>query len=426
VRRPLAPPDPGSDYSPRARSHEVHPPRSRLHTLAGEIQQRLARVTTSKAFIPEIDGLRFLAIITVVLFHLSTHLQETSGVAFVAPAMRDPVGWAVHTGGVGVFVFFSISGFVLALPFAAQRLHGARPVRLRDYFIRRLTRLEPPYLVTLLLFFAVQVVLLHKHAAELLPHLGASALYLHNIIYGTWSAINPVTWSLETEVQFYLLAPVFGLLFGIPGQLRRRAIIAGTIVLSLLVSGLFKEQLLALHLDRSLLAYAHYFLAGFLFADVYLDSIRGRERIGQGWDAAALAAILGILYVPHGWLHPPVVTLCTFVLFLAVFQATFVRRFFTNGWITVIGGMCYTIYLLHYPFIHFVLQRSASLSLTNRYWANYLLQAAIVLPLLLLVSALFFVLIEKPCMYKDWPQRLWAWLRGERNSDHQSKKGEAG
>jgi peptidoglycan/LPS O-acetylase OafA/YrhL len=414
VPRPPAQPDPGSDYSPRARSHEVPPPRTRLHTLAGEIQQRLARVTTSKAFIPEIDGLRFLAISTVVLFHLSTHLQETSRMAFAVPPEQDPAGWAVHTGGVGVFVFFSISGFVLALPFAAQRLHGGRPVRLKEYFVRRLTRLEPPYLLTLLLFFAVQVALLHKSAAELRPHLCASALYLHNIIYGYWSEINPVTWSLETEVQFYLLAPVFGLLFSIRGQLRRRLAIVAVTAASLVISAVFKDQLFALHLDKSLLAFAHYFLAGFLFADVYLESVRGRERFGLAWDGAAIAAILGILYLPRNAAFPALLTLCTFALFLAVFQATFMRRFFTNGWITVIGGMCYTIYLLHYPFIHFILQRSSGLTWTNLYWANYLLQAAIVLPLLLLVSALFFVLIEKPCMYKDWPQRLAQRLSGQR------------
>jgi peptidoglycan/LPS O-acetylase OafA/YrhL len=248
---------------------------------------------------------------------------------------------------------------------------------------------------------------------ELLPHLGASALYIHNFVYGYWSTINPVTWSLETEVQFYCLAPVFGLLFGIHGQLRRRLAIVGFIALSLLVSGVFKQQLLDLHLDRSLLAYAHFFLAGFLFADVYLDSIRGQERISLGWDAAALAAIAGILYLPHNWAYPALLTACNFLLFLAVFQATFMRRFFTNGWITVIGGMCYTIYLLHYPFIHFVLQRSAGLTWTASYGPNYLLQAVIVVPLLLLASAIFFMLVEKPCMYKDWPQRLSARLKSQ-------------
>lgn len=37
---------------------------------------------------------------------------------------------------------------------------------------------------------------------------------------------------------------------------------------------------------------------------------------------------------------------------------------------------------------------------------NYLFQLALLIPLLLTASIIFYLLIEKPCMYKDWPQRL--------------------
>ena len=43
--------------------------------------------------------------------------------------------------------------------------------------------------------------------APLLPHLLASLGYVHNIVYGVPSTINVVAWSLEIEVQFYILAP---------------------------------------------------------------------------------------------------------------------------------------------------------------------------------------------------------------------------
>src|SRR5262245_10743057 len=59
----------------------------------------------------------------------------------------------IAQGRYGVQLFFIISGFILALPFAAERLAGARPVRLKAFYLRRLTRLEPPYFLVLTIFF---------------------------------------------------------------------------------------------------------------------------------------------------------------------------------------------------------------------------------------------------------------------------------
>jgi peptidoglycan/LPS O-acetylase OafA/YrhL len=42
---------------------------------------------------------------------------------------------------------------------------------------------------------------------------------------------------------------------------------------------------------------------------------------------------------------------------------------------------------------------------------HFLLQFTIIVPLLLLVSTLYFVLVERPCMNKDWPRNLVEWSR---------------
>ena len=76
---------------------------------------------------------------------------------------------------------------------------------LKQYLLRRLTRLEPPYLICLLLFFALQVLVKGRSAHALAPHLAASLVYLHDLIYAAESPINNVAWSLEVEVQFYLI-----------------------------------------------------------------------------------------------------------------------------------------------------------------------------------------------------------------------------
>src|SRR4051794_35423773 len=91
----------------------------------------LKRVTSSGDYIPEIDGLRFIAISAVVLYHVATFVNMA----------QSSKGGVFELGARGVELFFVISGFVLAVPFAAQYTGGTRRVRLKDYFIRRLIRL---------------------------------------------------------------------------------------------------------------------------------------------------------------------------------------------------------------------------------------------------------------------------------------------
>jgi peptidoglycan/LPS O-acetylase OafA/YrhL len=94
------------------------------------------------------------------------------------------------------------------------------------------------------------------------------------------------------------------------------------------------------------------------------------------------------------------------VAYMATFRGPLIRGVLTHPVITVIGGMCYTIYLIHYPFISAAGARTVSLSLTSSFGVNLLLQTTLLLPPLLLVSTLYFVVIERPCMERDWPERL--------------------
>lgn len=408
---------------------------------------RFSRVTSSGRFIPEIDGLRFVAIATVVLLHLGTHLKRALGLTDSPIAENTWLDFITRRGGTGVNVFFAISGFILSLPFALHFLKGTSRPRLGAYYLRRVTRLEPPYIVSMLGLFLVHVLFLHRSVAEMVPSLGASLIYCHNFIYGTYSKINGVAWTLEVEVQFYILAPLLALVFWIREPWIRR----GLLVASILVTGIARcyfNDLIEdpkLNLSMSLVGQLWWFLVGFLFAEIYVSIWDCRPPRGSwGWDLGGTVAILVGFLVAYpddivmqtigGWLGSPFATMvvqrvvpafCTLVFFCGVFRGAALNRFFTRPVVATIGGMCYSIYLLHYALI--ALAIPLTLRLSNRvfpflvdidsgekYMLQFGLQALLVLPLLLGVSGAFFVLIERPCMERDWPQRLWNWLRGRK------------
>ena len=166
----------------------------------GRLLARLSRETSSGRFIPEMDGLRFVAIGMVVIFHLNSYLLASLHDSGSLPR-SDWLRPIALVGFRGVELFFVISGFLLGLPFAAHHLKNASPVSLRKYYLRRLTRLEPPYIVAMLGLFAVAVSIQGKTAANLYPHLAASLFYLHNLIFGSPSPAMGVAWSLEVEVR---------------------------------------------------------------------------------------------------------------------------------------------------------------------------------------------------------------------------------
>jgi peptidoglycan/LPS O-acetylase OafA/YrhL len=176
------------------------------------------RITTQHRFIPQIDGLRFVAIASVVFFHIYSALERG--------AIHPPFVMDSDLSKRGVELFFAISGFILGIPFASYRLLNAPKVSLKRYFLRRLTRLEPPYFLSFPLWAAMQWVVFRRPFSDMAPHLLANCFYMHNLIFGAFpGAVNSVSWSLEVEVQFYTLVPVLSLLFCISNTRLRRVLI---------------------------------------------------------------------------------------------------------------------------------------------------------------------------------------------------------
>ena len=381
------------------------------------IASKLSRKTSSDYFLPEIDGFRFYAIFTVLLYHLNTHVSRlVSGSVEMGYFDTSWTYRVMSEGGIGVNVFFAISGFILALPFARQRLFGITKVSLKGYYIRRLTRLEPPYVISLLLFLLVHGVIVNENMSDIFPNFLASLLYLHNIVFDQWSIINPVAWSLEVEVQFYLLAPALAALFSIRNVRWRRAIMVILIILSMVHYQVNYEVIEALHLRKSIFMHLHQFLIGFLFADLFLTDWKSKmEMKSHYFDVIGVASLVLLLVFnePFNFVHDVIFGICLFLSFLSLFRGKLVNSFFSNRWVVIIGGMCYSIYLLHYALIAFIAGFTRNVFLTDmNYSVNFIIQFIIVIPVVLMISAGYFVLIERPCMDKNWPARLVLWFKG--------------
>jgi peptidoglycan/LPS O-acetylase OafA/YrhL len=372
-------------------------------------------LTPGRHFVPEIDGLRFAAIAAVVLYHLSQHTLTRHMTGAEVQSWESRLPQVFDGFRYGVQLFFVLSGFLLSLPFAKWRLGcGDRPA-LSRYFLRRLTRLEPPYVIAMLILFAGPPLFASWMATgwSLWPNLLGSLIYQHTLIFGELNPINPVTWSLEVEVQFYLLAPVLASVFSIRNTSVRRVLLT-TIMLAIPAVRTFLPSGAAAFYN-TLPWHLEYFLAGFLLADFYIVEWHEAPRRLYLWDfvsvsawPALLIALLGQRFV---WAFAPLMLLvCGGAL-----RGRISGWIFSRPWVTAIGGMCYSIYLIHFRLLWVTGRLAMRFLWGSSFLARLSLEAAISLPAILLVSAMFFVCIERPCMNPNWPaekaRRLRLWYR---------------
>jgi peptidoglycan/LPS O-acetylase OafA/YrhL len=363
----------------------------------------LSRDTSSGAFIPQIDGLRFIAIGAVICYHIADFVRVKTGHAWE----DSTLSLFLSHGYFGVPLFFVISGFVISLPFVQREMAGRAPVPLKRYFLRRLTRLEPPYLINLLLLFSLLILVKDRSAEELFPHLLASMAYSHNAIYNEFSQVNFLAWSLEVEFQFYVLAPLLVWVFRIKGLLLRRVVLIGL----MLLFGLIANDLAATgQMPRlSLLYHFSYFFCGFLLADVYVNNWNEEPNTRYLFDLVSVfgwTALTITLYEPDRFraLFPFLI----FIAYWAAFRGRVSSWFFSQPLIYIIGGMCYTLYLYHFFVISAVgnpvLRWLENFTEDQTLLTIYILLTTV--PFVLASGAVLFVCFEKPFMRRDWFESL--------------------
>jgi peptidoglycan/LPS O-acetylase OafA/YrhL len=367
--------------------------------LTTRLRLLLVRETSSGAFIPELDGLRFVAITSVVVYHLTHFYLVKSG-----RTATDALTRALLQGGFGVSLFFVVSGFIISVPFAKAHLAGGVQPSLSRYYLRRLARLEPPYFANLLLMFVLLSFVKPESFISRLQHLLASAVYQHNAIYGSVSSINFVAWSLEIEFQFYVLAPLLAPVFGVRNPVWRRVILVAAI---LGWSGLAFMTRGSPRLYLSIAGHGAYFLSGFLLADFYVTRWSSASPL-RSWDVVTVLAWPGILAILLGggvWrLSLPLVVA---VAYAAAFRGHWTRRLLRLPALYIVGGMCYTIYLYHFAVISAVgnpLLRVVPDALP--FSVSVASLGLVVLPVVLAVSSVLYLALEKPFMGSDnWLRR---------------------
>jgi peptidoglycan/LPS O-acetylase OafA/YrhL len=393
--------------------------------------RKYGRITNSTEFIPQIDGLRFFSIITVMIFHLNSTLSSNWGLARIEDSyellgggetMFD-FGWWLRRLDLGVKVFFAISGFVLALPLIKRYLARDPFISLSKYYRRRLLRIEPPFLVSLLVFSLVYI--FHKAPAlsDVIPTFLSTLGYSHVLIFGYPSPINPVTWSLETEAQFYLLFPyLFLFIFAYRNNAWLTMSFLLLMVATLYIRGLFFFENNE-HFNLSVLFYISHFCAGILFAWLYLryKFLFWRKRFV--WDITTLIAVVGLFYFykpQDRVLNNFMFNLSMMALFFGVFKGFVTSRICSEPIVFVIGGMCYSLYLLHLGAYHlftpFILPYLHSLGYS---WSLFTMSLT-VLPITLFVGTLFYLAIERPTMDEKWFRKLKFYLRKKQKKQIES------
>jgi len=151
---------------------------------------------------PALDGLRAIAALLVVVFHVSQASGVNSPDALVGPVTS-------RFGNYGVAIFFVLSGFLMWRPFVRAHLEGRPPTTsLADYTKRRLLRIVPAY--WLALFFLLVVV-----RGPGSTSLGDAVRYAtFTQIYKQGDVLSglSVAWTLCIEVSFYVLVPILAAL----------------------------------------------------------------------------------------------------------------------------------------------------------------------------------------------------------------------
>lgn len=314
---------------------------------------------------PSLTGLRGMAALWVLLMH--AYLTAGS-----AENLWPSLVWLMEMGGMGVDIFFTLSAFLLSIPFADALRRQVQGPDLVRYSKRRFFRIFPAYYLQLAVLLGYSLLGLNLGMFWAAPHF--DEVLAHGVLWlNAWPLVPaylPVWWTLPVEFGFYLLLPLlakcltdkrwYWLLLGVALSLLYRHLLLGL--------GLPRMQEIywADHLPGRLFQFLVGMLGAFLFV-----KMRSRNRLlGQAsrnvMIVLALSFLialpaLGYLVDDTAYLGEPTRTpllaywhlyasVCVVGLLIALCSGRNLADWFLQSipmqWL---GCISYGIYLWHYP-----------------------------------------------------------------------------
>ncbi|WP_028218319.1 acyltransferase family protein [Paraburkholderia oxyphila] len=356
----------------------------------------------AQSYRPDVDGLRAVAVASVVVFH-----------AFPS---------TLAGGFVGVDIFFAISGYLIS-QHIIETLDQGR-FSLVDFYARRIKRIYPALIVVLIASLSAGLVLMASgELARLASDALASVAFVANIYFymtqdyfsqGASASALLHLWSLGVEEQYYIVWPVaLYVLWRFASRRVATLAIVATILLSLAssiyLSGTHATAAFYLPVTRfwellfgSTLAWAEFHRARKLAASASQDTQPGCAMVGLRPPLRDFAAFAGLaLIVASLVLFDPKTVFPSWRAALPTGGATLIIAAGPQAWLNrrvlslkpfvYIGLISYPLYLWHWPILVFVRLLSSGAPTTS------MLLAAVALAFVL--SALTFYFIEAPARF---------------------------
>ena len=297
----------------------------------------------------EIDGLRAIAVLPVILFH---------------------AGFGVFSGGyVGVDIFFVISGYLITGILITDLEQGTFSIA--RFYERRARRILPAlFLVMLVCLPFAYFWMLPSQLEEFAQSVFAVCLFLSNWLF--WSQLGyfenaaelkPLlhTWSLAVEEQYYLLFPIFLLLLWRFGRRSVLTLVVVMTLLSLLVSEWGWRNEPEINFFFTFSRFWELFagsICAFVTAGRALKSSNVLSALGLGAIVLAIFAYDETTPFPSVYALLPVVGAALVILFGT--HGTWVAKLLSLRAFVGLGLISYSAYLWHQPLFAFARLRSAT------------------------------------------------------------------
>ena len=317
-----------------------------------------ARAEGGAQKIGAVNGLRGVAIMMVIVFHL--FVPFTSGASSFSGEL-DPNGLlaiiAKH-GFLGVNIFFVLSGFVLYLPYCTQKRAIDRLADFPNFYWHRAARLLPLYYIVVFVTVALHAKSSAGSQAWYMELGGLLSTLFIFVPHGFMPPSNPVLWSVGVEIWFSLLFPLLVLLIA-RWSLERLALLSVVVCAAFVVVG----NLVVV--DRvgifrpfvgGIFGSCYQFIFGMLVCDLYVrsrESASLRRFYARGLLPGVILMIVGIYLKENG---PWAVSILYAIMFCGGFSimllailsgAWSANRVFEAWAFQVVGCMCYSVYAWH-------------------------------------------------------------------------------